>query len=579
MATGTVNITVVDTNAAAVTVEQSNLVLVMGTCSAGTANTITSTANPATITTSLGYGPLAELAGLLCANGAHGLALPVAINAAGVATGTTTPAVTITSTTNASPTVVTATAHGFINGQVVTIAGVTTDTTANGTWVVYEVTTNTFALFGSSAGGVGSGGTAQSTGIVYTSATGGVPTGTWVPTVTMAGTTGCFDDYYVQLNIVQGGTIGTGPISFQVSLDAGRTFGPLIQLGVATSYPIPNTGITVNFASTETVVAGEIFRMATTAPQWSVSGVSAALTAFQASPYALQGVGNMVLTGPVTGAHATSIQGYMNTLANGYIFNRLLTNTVDVATPQAWGGVGGQTDSQWVTALLSDYSSTTAAREDVGAGFYNIQSVYANTAAGLPIYRRPGQWAAAVRQSQIPAQTYAAKVSLGSLPQIVVNPTTDPTDGFVYHDERINPGLDAGKFTSFWTRIGLSGYYLRNANLFSGVGSSLTILPLGLVLDYASSIAYQVGTQEIDADVRLNPNGTLFSTDAAYIQDQFNLAFNTFLVGNNMISSYQVFVDTTNNVQLSGIVNVTISIVPRGYVLQMNITIGFSTTG
>jgi len=54
----------------------------------------------------------------------------------------------IASSTNASPIVVTSTAHGFSNGDVVTVYGHAVDTAANGTWVVGSVTANTLALCG-----------------------------------------------------------------------------------------------------------------------------------------------------------------------------------------------------------------------------------------------------------------------------------------------------------------------------------------------------------------------------------------------------------------------------------------------
>lgn len=54
----------------------------------------------------------------------------------------------ITSSTNASPIVVTKASHGLTNGQVITLYGHATNTNANGTWMVGSVTTNTFALCG-----------------------------------------------------------------------------------------------------------------------------------------------------------------------------------------------------------------------------------------------------------------------------------------------------------------------------------------------------------------------------------------------------------------------------------------------
>jgi hypothetical protein len=61
-----------------------------------------------------------------------------------------------------NPTIITATAHGFNNGDVVTIAGVGGATSANGTWVVRSRTANTFAIDLDTTGGTAytTGGTA-----------------------------------------------------------------------------------------------------------------------------------------------------------------------------------------------------------------------------------------------------------------------------------------------------------------------------------------------------------------------------------------------------------------------------------
>jgi len=55
---------------------------------------------------------------------------------------------TITSSTNASPIVITHASHGLTNGTIVRVYQHATNTNANGIWMVGSVTTNTFALCG-----------------------------------------------------------------------------------------------------------------------------------------------------------------------------------------------------------------------------------------------------------------------------------------------------------------------------------------------------------------------------------------------------------------------------------------------
>lgn len=77
--------------------------------------------------------------------------------------------VAVTSSTDATPIVVTATAHGFSTGDLVQIIGHTTNTAANGLYRVTRLTANTFSLQDKDSGDdiAGSGGGAGSSGIVY----------------------------------------------------------------------------------------------------------------------------------------------------------------------------------------------------------------------------------------------------------------------------------------------------------------------------------------------------------------------------------------------------------------------------
>lgn len=61
----------------------------------------------------------------------------------------------IVSSTNATPIVMTITAHGYANGDVVTVQAHNVNTNAQGTWYIANVTANTFELVGSVGNGVG----------------------------------------------------------------------------------------------------------------------------------------------------------------------------------------------------------------------------------------------------------------------------------------------------------------------------------------------------------------------------------------------------------------------------------------
>lgn len=136
--------------------------------------------------------------------------------------------VTVTSSTDATPIVVTATAHGFQTGQRVMIYGHTTNVAANGIFVITRLTANTFSLQDELSGAsiVGSGAGAGSSGIALLAP----PhvrvtdfrniilqfgtTGTATTTVKLAGSMGCPAPRIGALAGVAGADNGDTPPSF-----------------------------------------------------------------------------------------------------------------------------------------------------------------------------------------------------------------------------------------------------------------------------------------------------------------------------------------------------------------------------
>lgn len=73
---------------------------------------------------------------------------------------------TVTGATNASPIVITSTAHGLTTGTRVTVAGVGGNTAANGDFTITKIDANTFSLDGSTGNGAyTSGGTWHVSGL------------------------------------------------------------------------------------------------------------------------------------------------------------------------------------------------------------------------------------------------------------------------------------------------------------------------------------------------------------------------------------------------------------------------------
>ena len=408
----------------------------------------------------------------------------------------------------------------------------------------------------------------QLTGVTITRATS--PASTSV--ITADGTP--TDEFYVVFLCTADGTIGSAGITFRISVDGGRNYGPKLALGTANFFLITGTGITLHFAA-GTLKTGDTATLSSSAPAWDTGAVEACLTALQASQYAVAGWGSLHVVGITDGAAAGTFGTDLENMAAKFVFTRGLFSARDVVTPTTWGGMGGETEAEWIADVALDFSAVSAKRVLVTAGNYNMPSAFPSSVYGSPRMRRALSWALAAREVAIPPQRHAGRVRDGALSNIVIDPTSDPSDGFVYHDEFNNPGLEDARLCAARTRIGKPGLFISEPNLMAPNGSQFTLLPYGNVMDVACDIVHQVGQDEINEDIRLNSNGTIFENEALSIEAILRGAINANMTSKGMISSVTVAVDRTTNVLATSTVEISVTILRRGYVLQENVKIGF----
>ena len=414
-------------------------------------------------------------------------------------------------------------------------------------------------------------------------------------TTTLDTTYGAYDSYLVEMLCTVAGTIGTAPgPTVQFSGDAGRSFGSPISLGAsvalylgsgALNTPAPGgTGIQVNFGAGALVV-GDYWRFSTVQPQGNLTGIQAALAAFQTSQYGVAGVGSIHIVGDTMHGGSTDldIAGIQTQLQAGvaiYEYQRAIVELRDAKTPTAWGG-SGETEAAWISALQTAVSGLSAQpRVCADGGHYNMGSAYANASFGTPEYRRSLAWAHSVIRTQIKLEQRAGRVKNANQPysQIDVNPATDPGDGFVYHDERTTPGLAAARISCAmtWPKKG-AGFFHCTEPLLCAPGSQQSELVLGNVLDAACDIAYAQGVESVSDDLLLQANGTLDPVALNLLQGDIQQALTQGLTAPSYVSLVTATVSPTQNVRATGIIPVTVAVVPKGYVDALQETIFLST--
>jgi len=405
--------------------------------------------------------------------------------------------------------------------------------------------------------------TTSGTATAVTSTTGN--TSTSVVSVTGAP----FDDYEGRIEVVTGGTIGTGPIRLQFSLDNGRNKGAAINLGAGNSYAIPNTGITAQFGA-GTLVTGDSWKFKTAAPAWGVGDVQAAIAALAVTPRAWGG--GIHVVGPAAGSDATSLETTTDGLAtNNFRYTFVILDTRDIADSDA-------NEAAWMAAVEADFASVDAKRVCAGAGYVNVQSPIRNAACGAPSYRRCISWAAAARVVLVAPHVHLGRVRDGALTGVTGPGTAALTaDGFLYHDERVNPGFDDARLMAARTIVNRPGVYIKNPNLLAPPGSDFTQLHFRRVMDVACSLAHDALEEFVNDSVRLNADGTILEKDAQHIEAIARSALNAGLVSPGDATSVAVVVDRTNNIQASSTLKITIRVFALGYLLEIDVDIGFQS--
>jgi uncharacterized protein DUF2586 len=377
--------------------------------------------------------------------------------------------------------------------------------------------------------------------------------------VTLSGTP--LDTYYGLATVMVGGTIGTTGIQIGLSLDAGRTTYATVNLLTATSYVIPNTGLTLNFGA-GTLNAGDTFAWVSTEPKWNDAGVVSAMQSLLT--ITTQPV-DIAIAGDVANVDATAFDAEMTTLFNAKRFCRLLTNARDAV----WGGTSTETEVAWMTSIQADYAAFVSVngRTHVGAGHYNFISPISQTQ-----FRRPLLWGAASRDSAVAIQVDLGRVLDGNIPLFL--PALP--DGYIYHDESVNSGLDAARFMSMWSLAGLPGLYIKNPNSMATPGSDFKWLQYGHVVDAACVIAYLFFVKQLSNSVRVDSTtGFILPQDKSKLENGCNQRLLNGLTNAGAVSSAVATINGATNILSTQQLLVTVTIVPLAYLKSISVTITF----
>lgn len=181
---------------------------------------------------------------------------------------------------------------------------------------------------------------------------------------------------------------------------------------------------------------------------------------------------------------------------------------------------------------------------------------------------------AAVSVALARACKYGAHVKLGngqngalSVQQVYIGTQRmeDRTDMETLHD--------AG-FLTFMHRPGAAGYYFGRDNMCAS--DDFRILAHGRVIDKAQRVAAQAFAPFVEADIRMESDGTVNASDAAYIEETIDTALRRALSG--QVSGLQVSVPLSQDVVNTSTLQVDVKVQPLGYLTWITVTLGLAAT-
>jgi len=348
---------------------------------------------------------------------------------------------------------------------------------------------------------------ATETAIVVTGITG-------TSAVTVGGDTTANDDYEVVLKIVTGGTVGTTGITYQTSLDGGRSFSAVTALGVATSIVIPGSG-GIGFAlGTGTLVAGDTASYRTTAPTWASGDLTTALAALKVSTTPFDVVS---IVGPID---ATSFAAIGTSFAG--------------MPEKAWIGhtripTIGESEPAYKTALDGIFGSLSST-----VGMLCAASAKISSAVSGRSYKRPISFAVAPLAATVSAEIDISAIDVGNLPGVLIKDSNGNPDE---HDEAVNPGLDDSRFTVLRTWDGEQGVYTCNPRVFSPSGSDFQYFQHRRVINLLKRTTRIFFQRRLSKPIKVDTKtGFILESEAVAIEAAANAAIRAAIMAKPMAS-------------------------------------------
>ena len=382
-------------------------------------------------------------------------------------------------------------------------------------------------------------------------------TGTGTSVVTVAASPTPADDFDLYVVIVTGGTRGTAGITYQYSLDGGRTLSPVQALGVATSIAIPGAGGVSFDIAAGTLATGDTISARTTAPSWNSSEITSALTALRNSSVGWEIV---QIVGPIDATTFDAIDLAVTGMAARHKYRAWVGN---VRMPSL-----AESEATYLSSLSAAFGSKSTVLGNLCAGACKLTSAVSGRK-----YRRPISFAVASQEASVAIHKNIAQIAGNQLVGVAI---TDANGNPDEHDESVYPGLDDARFTTLRTWEGKQGVYVNLSRVFSPDGSDFRLFTHRRVMNVGRAVvrSHLLGwlNREIVVDAA---TGYISEADAQLIEKGVERDLESTLRSAPSASSVSYVLNRNDNLLSTRKLTGRARIVPLGYPESIETEIGF----
>lgn len=381
-------------------------------------------------------------------------------------------------------------------------------------------------------------------------------TGTGDSVASVDGAVEPLDDFEVQLDITDGGTVGTGPILFTWSLDGGRTKSAEIDLDTANTFTIPNSGVKIDFAAGD-LDTGDKITFRTSAPQYNGTELNDALDALLNSVLNWE-IAHVV--GPLDGTLFDNVDSKISGGISSGKYRAFIGNT---RIPTA-----GESEADYKSSLDGVFAAKSTSHGELCSGAAEVTS----SVSGRK-YLRPCSFVVADRESAVSEEQNIANVNLGALKGVSIRDTNGNPK---HHDEAVNPGLDDSRFTVLRTHEGLQGVYVNRPRIFSSSGSDFRLMPHRRVLNIAHGVLRTFFIRRLNKPVLVDADtGFILESEAEEIEAGAKEVMRAALLTKPKASAIQFTLNRNDNLLSTQTMTGTARVIPVAYPEFINLEVGF----